>query len=613
MNKKGISGIVVTVLLVLLVIGALGILWIILLSFINSSGDQISKGINLINLDIIDGSASYNLDNNKLQLKISRNNNEGNLTGFRIIFYESGGNSEHIDFDTSIKVLETLNYNLDIPLGFEIDNPDKISIIPIVYKNNKKYVTSITDEEILKQAVQCQNDADCDDLNFCNGDETCNLETNICQQGTPVNCPNNDGVECTIETCNEAAHSCDTSINSAICISPQVCNPTLFPPPTGCGIVTSCTGQPNGNFCDDGNYCNGADVCQSGTCVNQININPCVDEISCTTNSCNEITDSCSFIPNNALCDNGGVCDGDEICNPASGCQDGPDPCTADSYSCTTTCIESVFGGYSCNYPDNTLCDDGNSCTTNTCIGVGGDVNGCSLTPSTSCLPKQSNIVLYLPFENGAVDLSGKNNPGVINGPVQSQGKSGKAYKFDGINDRIEFADDPDIRLSPLGYTLIAWVKMDGSNADTSDLGGGPLHIEVIINKLNTESSVLKGYNTECRLYAPEPNCLFSYSNGNANPFAARRATSTNIVNQNQWVMMTAVFNISHSTLYINGNKVNTTANVGFFSPSTSLPLWIGDDYTFQQRVWNGSIDEVMIYNVPLTDQEIQNIYNEFN
>ena len=136
MNKRGISGIVVTVLLVLLAIGALIILWFVILSFINSSTDQISKGINLINLDIVDGSASIN--EKLIQLKISRNKNEGNLTGFRIIFYDSGGNSDHIDFDESIKELETLNYNLNIPDEFEIVDPNKISIIPIISKNNKK-------------------------------------------------------------------------------------------------------------------------------------------------------------------------------------------------------------------------------------------------------------------------------------------------------------------------------------------------------------------------------------------------------------------------------------------------------------------------------------------
>jgi hypothetical protein len=51
--------------------------------------------------------------------------------------------------------------------------------------------------------------------------------------------------------------------------------------------------------------------------------------VSCTSDSCNEATDSCTRAPVHSACDNGLFCDGAERCDAALGCQDGPDPCAA--------------------------------------------------------------------------------------------------------------------------------------------------------------------------------------------------------------------------------------------------------------------------------------------
>ena len=41
--------------------------------------------------------------------------------------------------------------------------------------------------------------------------------------------------------------------------------------------------------------------------------------------------------------------------------------------------------------------------------------------------------------------------------------------------------------------------------------------------------------------------------------------------------------------------------------------MWIGSKTDSPERTLNGKIDEILIYNVPLTDAEICQIYNEFN
>ena len=193
----------------------------------------------------------------------------------------------------------------------------------------------------------CSTDPECDDGLFCNGAETCNAGS--CQAGTPPNC--NDGVACTTDSCNESTDTCDHA--------------------------------PNNGACNDGLFCNGSETChvtlgcQAGTPPN------CNDGVACTDDSCNESTDSCNNVPNNANCDDGLFCNGAESCSATLGCQTGSDPCpglacneTTDACVCDDNgdCDDGLFcngteicSGGSCQSGSAPNCDDGVACTTDSC------------------------------------------------------------------------------------------------------------------------------------------------------------------------------------------------------------------------------------------------------
>ncbi len=84
-----------------------------------------------------------------------------------------------------------------------------------------------------------------------------------------------------------------------------------------------CAGDPQ---CDDGVFCNGAETCVSGTCQPGTP-RDCNDSVDCTADSCNESTDACDHVPNDALCSDGLFCDGAETCHVTLGCQPGGNPC----------------------------------------------------------------------------------------------------------------------------------------------------------------------------------------------------------------------------------------------------------------------------------------------
>jgi hypothetical protein len=153
-------------------------------------------------------------------------------------------------------------------------------------------------------ADPCTSDADCDNGLFCDGAETCNLGTGVCEAGTPVDC--DDGVSCTDDVCNEATDACDDVADDGNC--------------------------DNGLFCDGAETCDPVLDCQPGTPVD------CDDGVGCTVDTCDEGADACDNAPDDGFCNNGLFCDGAESCDPVLGCQaGGGDPCAA-----SETCDEAA-------------------------------------------------------------------------------------------------------------------------------------------------------------------------------------------------------------------------------------------------------------------------------
>jgi hypothetical protein len=238
-------------------------------------------------------------------------------------------------------------------------------------------------------SAPCNNNVECDDGNDCNGIETCNV---VCQAGMPVNC--NDGVPCTIDSCD----------------------------PNG----GTCTNLPNDGACDDGFACNGTESCdamngcQAGVAVN------CDDSVGCTLDSCNEPSGTCSHVASNAACSDGVFCNGPEVCNVANGCQAGTPPSCADSLACTVDSCDFMLDACT-HQPDNSLClcgetcnadGCGNNCVVTKCQGKVYQCGDCLDNDADCGIDVGGDDMCFGPCDNNEAGLKG-NIPGQNSAPCK--------------------------------------------------------------------------------------------------------------------------------------------------------------------------------------------------
>lgn len=171
-------------------------------------------------------------------------------------------------------------------------------------------------------------------------------------------CPEtcDDGVACTVDSCNAGLGVCVHAPSDAACGGGMRCAG-----PAGC-VPILCTMS---RECDDGDTCNGAETCNPGGagaspttgCVPGA-APDCRDASDCTEDHCDAST-GCFHVPNDGACDDGAACTTDSC--GASGCRNIPDSTMCNS-GCTTGAV--CMPGVGCTGGGTMSCAaDGNPCT----------------------------------------------------------------------------------------------------------------------------------------------------------------------------------------------------------------------------------------------------------
>ena len=191
--------------------------------------------------------------------------------------------------------------------------------------------------------------------------------------------------------------SADDMCNSGHCTDGVCCESECSGECRGCNVGGQwghCVPLPDGAACPDGNLCNGDETCQQGQCQPGQPLD-CHVANRCVTDSCDP-QQGCVYTPlaDGTPCPNGNVCDGQESCRDGV-CQygealdcDDHNPCTEDSCDPASGCHypprpdgsdcgggacgpATCLGGY-CLPQDESLCDDGDPCTADSCDPASG-------------------------------------------------------------------------------------------------------------------------------------------------------------------------------------------------------------------------------------------------
>ena len=211
-----------------------------------------------------------------------------------------------------------------------------------------------------------------------------------------------------------------------------------------------------------------------------------------------------------------------------------------------------------------------------------------TISNSTRVIDDDS-LILWMPMDENrtdwVIDYSGEENNGTITGATfTNSGKQGGAYFFDGTN-YITINNDDTLNLSEKNFTISLWVNIsDSSHPEDTILDKGG---DYTINYIKTGTQFKFVFFTTSLVASTE------------------RFTSP-MYNFNEWIFVTFTRNTTNTSAYINGVFVNSTTITDV--RGTTEDLIIGATPP-APAFFNGTIDEVKIYNKRLSQEEINQLY----
>jgi len=208
----------------------------------------------------------------------------------------------------------------------------------------------------------------------------------------------------------------------------------------------------------------------------------------------------------------------------------------------------------------------------------------------TKALPPPGDLVGLWHFDEGegisASDSSGNGNTGIlINNPQWVAGKFSNALSFDGMNNYVDCEKNGDITTA---ITIEAWIN---PSAFTD--------YDAIVTNFEWRD-VLKRQGWSFRVMADGKLAWRAVLSGNSYYYI----TSESTMEINNWYHVVLTHDANYTRLYINGSLDKEGPSSGTII-NKGKALKIGYDDYAGDRVFNGVIDEVRIWKVALSQDQL--------
>jgi hypothetical protein len=241
---------------------------------------------------------------------------------------------------------------------------------------------------------------------------------------------------------------------------------------------------------------------------------------------------------------------------------------------------------------------------TTVCRGTTVELNAIQTSSINSEIPK-IGLIGWWPFNGNANDESGNGNHGLVKGASLAEDRCKRrnaAYEFNGIDNLIEVANSESLS-NVESITMSAWVLLDSMRQQ----------YQGICTKWWQGVNCTKNSDTYCMSINnhPETNNQTKLVCG-TNNYSNYQLQTSNPIPEKKWVHLLFVHNNkTGGKLYLNSELAGVTGISGSICQSTN-PLLIGADNNQGSywRFFDGKIDDIAIWNRPLSDSEVVQVYN---
>jgi hypothetical protein len=217
-------------------------------------------------------------------------------------------------------------------------------------------------------------------------------------------------------------------------------------------------------------------------------------------------------------------------------------------------------------------------------------------------------IISHWKFDEGsgttAYDSAGNNDGTLINGPTWTTGHIDGALSFDGVGDYVETSDDSS--LEPQNITVGAWVyRNDVITRDTILQKGSTASVDGRNGYLLRIAKSTDGVPDKAQFYIVVDN-----NNNKISP------PSITEIAPNQWYHIAATYDSSNIRMYVNGVEEGTptgeTRPIDYTGGQQQLKIGVAEaGYGSSQDYFDGTMDDVRIYDRALSPEEIQQLYQD--